>query len=649
MRLQSRRMDSALEFADRVLADNPRHRAGLALRAAALAVTSRQEEAAEARARFEEHHPESAVLDRLLGRVLQEHYRFAESIAPLERALVIEPDDEDPLSILAQSLAHLGREPEARAALEEHRERSPYPFPWRENMLEVLRRLEDTVEIETADGFRLRLPPAEREVMGKLLPRQLAAARDGMVRRWSFEPEGEVLVEVFDVHGDFSVRTVGFEGFMALGACFGNVVTLVSPLSEMRGRFLWSQTAVHEFAHVVTLGLSRQRMPRWLSEGVSVVEERKANPEWTRPLERDVLDARANDLIFPIERLDEAFQDGSTVMLGYFLGSLVCEVAERDFGFEALVDLVEGYADGSTTAEVVRRVLGVEPAELDARLLEYIDTVVAGRAAIRPTYDDRGKEALRRRVMAGDTSALVDLAAAYHELGQPADRDATLRRAGERLGDTPALARLRAEIALSEGRLFEARSQLAEWSRSDAVDADGLVQLARIELSQGERDAGLTLLRRARTLFPGDTSPHGAVSMLFQELDSEDDAERDEWLDVVHSICVFDEVAVKPRLILAREALGRDDLDTAIRYYEEVVTIEPYDPAQRLELADLYTDASRIEDAREQWQFVLGMRAGQAPSATGGIGSLQGLLEDDLRDQQEEARQRLSETDDGSR
>ena len=39
------------------------------------------------------------------------------------------------------------------------------------------------------------------------------------------------------------------------------------------------------------LGLSRHRLPRWLSEGVSVWEEKRIHPSWARELERDVLNA----------------------------------------------------------------------------------------------------------------------------------------------------------------------------------------------------------------------------------------------------------------------------------------------------------------------------------------------------------------------
>ncbi|MDG2148921.1 MAG: tetratricopeptide repeat protein [Planctomycetota bacterium] len=647
MMLQSRRLEDAVSLANQVLEENPRHRGALALRAAALAVSRQQKESKAARALFEQRHPESAALEGLLGRVLQEHYRFAESVEPLERALALEPENEDPLAVLGQSLAHLGREEEARAALEEHRERSPFPFPWRENMLEVLGRLDEWAEIKTEDGLRVLLPSGEQQVLGVLLPEVLSEARDDLARRWGFDPQelDEVLIEVFDVHADFSARTVGFEGFFAVGACFGNVVTLVSPLSEMRRRFHWQQTAVHEYAHVVTLGLSKQRLPRWLSEGISVVEERKSNPDWTRPLERDVLDARANNLIFEVTRLDEAFLDGQTVMLGYYLGSLVCEVVERDFGFPKLVEMVVAYGDGSTTREVVQDVLGIEPEELDARILNYIDTEIAGRASVRPRLGVGAKELLRQRAVAGEDEALVELAWAYHFLGQTVDRDNTLRRARKKLGSSPAILRIEADIALRSGQRKQAREKLEALASDDALEADGLVQLGRLLLAEQQREAALDALRKARALFPSDTSDQGALLALYETLDRDDEAEKQEWLEIVRATCRFDETAIEPRRLLAREALDSDDLDTAIALYEEIVAIDPYAPGSRMQLAQVYRDTGREVSARRQWEFVLGMRAYQVPASDAAHGPLGNLLDDDLQKMQERARNFLAEND----
>jgi hypothetical protein len=38
----------------------------------------------------------------------------------------------------------------------------------------------------------------------------------------------------------------------------------------------------HELAHVFAIQLSRSRVPRWFTEGLSEVETARLRPEWTR-------------------------------------------------------------------------------------------------------------------------------------------------------------------------------------------------------------------------------------------------------------------------------------------------------------------------------------------------------------------------------
>ena len=71
----------------------------------------------------------------------------------------------------------------------------------------------------------------------------------------------------------------------ALGACFGRVVTMDSPRARPPGEFQWEATLWHELAHVITLQMSNQRVPRWLTEGISVYEEKLARPEWGRGMD----------------------------------------------------------------------------------------------------------------------------------------------------------------------------------------------------------------------------------------------------------------------------------------------------------------------------------------------------------------------------
>ena len=71
----------------------------------------------------------------------------------------------------------------------------------------------------------------------------------------------------------------------ALGACFGRVVTLDSPKARPPGSFQWEATLWHELAHVITIQASNQRVPRWLTEGISEYEQKLARPEWARQMD----------------------------------------------------------------------------------------------------------------------------------------------------------------------------------------------------------------------------------------------------------------------------------------------------------------------------------------------------------------------------
>ena len=107
-----------------------------------------------------------------------------------------------------------------------------------------------------------------------------------MAAKYEFTPKGPILIEMFPKHDDFAVRTLGLPGMIgALGACFGRVVTLDSPKARPPGDFQWEATLWHELGHVITLQMSNQRVPRWLTEGISEYEERRAHREWARQMD----------------------------------------------------------------------------------------------------------------------------------------------------------------------------------------------------------------------------------------------------------------------------------------------------------------------------------------------------------------------------
>jgi hypothetical protein len=159
----------------------------------------------------------------------------------------------------------------------------------------------------------------------------------------------------------------------ALGACFGRVVTMDSPRARPPGEFNWGVTLWHEMAHVITLQLSEQRLPRWLSEGASVYEEKRARPEWGR--EMDIPFARAIDRgqVLALKDLNSGFSNPETISLSYFQASLVVEHIVEVYGQPKLREFVQSYATGIDTETALRQALGVEIDALQKTFDQFLE------------------------------------------------------------------------------------------------------------------------------------------------------------------------------------------------------------------------------------------------------------------------------------
>src|SRR2546423_10405555 len=145
-------------------------------------------------------------------------------------------------------------------------------------------------------------------------------------------------VEIFADQKDFAVRTFGLPdipGF--LGVCFGRVVTANGPGANGGRPVNWESVLWHEFCHAVTLQLTRNRMPRWLSEGISVYEERQADPAWGMRLNAHYRAMIKKDGLTPVGSLSAAFLAPKTsdhLQFAYLESSLVVEYIVSRYGID---------------------------------------------------------------------------------------------------------------------------------------------------------------------------------------------------------------------------------------------------------------------------------------------------------------------------
>ena len=153
-------------------------------------------------------------------------------------------------------------------------------------------------------------------------------------------------------------------------------------------------------------------MPRWLSEGISVFEEKRARPEWGR--EMDIPFARAIDRgqVLKMRDLNSGFSNPQTISLAYYQASLLVEHIVEHYGqpkLRALVAVVcrrhrhrGGDQEGARrrhrrAAEDVRRVPRASATATLRRALTAPEGLTAGHAGRQAEGAGRGQSRELRR------------------------------------------------------------------------------------------------------------------------------------------------------------------------------------------------------------------------------------------------------------
>ena len=509
---------------------------------------------------------------RVVGSHTARAYRFDEAVTLVRRALELDPDDSRAYAELGMHLLRTGDEPGAREALERAFADDPYDVITF-NLLSMMDALDEFETFERGDVI-VRLHPDEAPVLREYVISLAQQALDELSARYRVDVKGPILVEVFPRHDDFAVRNLGLPGMIgALGACFGRVVTMDSPRALPPGDFNWRSTLWHEIAHVITLQMSDQRVPRWLTEGISTYEEKRARPEWGRDQVLGFARALNDGKVLPLRELNAGFSRPDTISMAYFQASVLVEHIIARYGEPALQQLVRAYADGVETEAALGRI------GLDFETLqETFDAAVESefgelQRALRPLDRQAGIGA------ADDLDALKQLAAEHPgNYGVQYSVGAALRSAGELQAALVPLERAAALAPQATG-IDSPRGLLA-----------GIAQ----ELGDSRR-----AMRELERLLEYDSRSVEAVRALAGLAEAANDETRLAFAhDRLIGIDPFDPAAHQT---IGRQAMAAGDLDKAIVEFEVALAVEPVDQvASYCDLAEAYLKAGRFADAKRQ-------------------------------------------------
>src|SRR5262249_12080716 len=119
--------------------------------------------------------------------------------------------------------------------------------------------------------FLLHMEKREAAVYGQRVLDLLERARTTLGKKYGYESDRRATVNIRAAQRDFAPPPFalrGGDGFW--GFCCGKVTPANSPAALKGHATNWEATLWHEYCHVVTLEMTGHRIPRWLSEGISV-------------------------------------------------------------------------------------------------------------------------------------------------------------------------------------------------------------------------------------------------------------------------------------------------------------------------------------------------------------------------------------------
>lgn len=505
-----------------------------------------------------------------LGRQAARAYRFEEAAGFARKAVALDAEEPSAHADLGLYLMRDGDEAAAREELERAFRLDPYDTVTF-NFLQLLDTLETFVEVESGP-FIFKFPRDEAEVLKPYALPLADRAYATMTARYGFTPRGPILIEVFGKHDDFAVRTLGLTGLeVALGVCFGRVIAMDSPRARPPGTFSWQATLWHEIAHVFSLQASNYKVPRWLTEGISVFEEHLVNPAWGRELALEYARALGQKRNFGVKGLPKAFERPQDLALAYFEASLLTEHLVSLNGDAGLRALLAAYAGGAKDEDAFGKAFGKTVADIDTSFTAFVNERYGALAATMtapapsagrggpPSIDTLTELATKQP---GSFMAQWSLGAALLEAGQLDGARAALQRAAELApmaqGDTSPRALL-ARIAEQQGDTARARSELRQlltWDHDNVEAARKLATLAR----GVDADAEEFALRVIADIDPFDASAHAA---------------------------------------LGQRAMARKDFAAALVELQAALALGPANPAEtHADIAEAYLGLGRKSDAR---------------------------------------------------
>jgi cellulose synthase operon protein C len=483
--------------------------------------------------------PTYARFFHIVARSAVREHRYREAIELEKEAVAVDATYYEAMEAIGTGYLRLGTEKEGLDWLKKAWKGDQYNMRTK-NTLDLF---EDFIpreyEFATSKNFKIRYHVDEKPVYRRYVEPLLEQAFADMVKRYGFTPTAPVVVELFQNADHYSVRTIGLPNLGALGVCFGQVITAMSPSV---GDINWSMVLWHELSHVFAIQLSRSRVPRWFTEGLSEYETVLARPEWRRENDADVWVAMQDGVLPSLAELNYGFMKPSMqeVTVAYHTSSLAVEYLGQTYGFPKIVEALKLYGKGLETPAVLERITGKKIAALDAEFIRYLKVRMKpyqGTLHLPTTLPDRRLLVRAARDRPRDAAAQARLALSHFYEGEakPAGQHARAALAIEPMNHIGLY--IQAELALRGGDARGARKLYESLIKAGGDSFDVRARLGTIAAQQKDNELAIKHFCTAKKLDPERAFPYQALAELYERM-----GKREEQLKELESYVMIEQM-----------------------------------------------------------------------------------------------------------
>ncbi len=517
-----------------------------------------------------------ADLYRVVSRSAVREHRYREAIELEKQAIKLKPDFYEAMAGAGLGYLRLGMEKEGLEWLDKAHKGDGYNVRTVNTLNLFENQIPKNYSFHATKNFKIRYHDDERPALQRYLEPTMERAFTDMAKRYGFSPKTPVVLELYPDKEAYAVRTVGLPDVAALGVCFGQVITAMSP---MTGDINWGMVLWHELGHVFAIQLSNSRVPRWFTEGLSEYETLRARPEWRRENDADLYGALVNGTLPSIGDLNSEFMqpDANAVVVAYFLSAVTVEWLAQTYGFPKLVEALKLYGKGKETPEVLKTITGKTVAQLDIDFRKYLEQRLAPYKGTfkLPTrgFDDVTKLEIAADAAPKDAKARANVALAYY-YGGDADKAGAAAQKTLALDPKNAIARyILAEIAVHAGDRAKAKDLYVGLMSEGNDSYDLRARLAQLAQEDGDVAEVEKQLCAAKKLDPERSYPYQALSALYKK-----QGKQAQYLTELEQYAFIEQMELAPLKELIAEYQKANNWAKVKTYGEMALYISTQDP-----------------------------------------------------------------------